>query len=707
MILSLLQAYLPKCFAGWLRTGASQQQALREGMYRFRAISETAASLDVTDQQDQEEGQTERRRGEPRPRWGKQSPWWTKKSGPKPLDLKGLTMTDLMPALPLSSREALIRKGIITPSPIQALAIPHIGRKRHAVIHSETGSGKTLAYVLPSLERARLADEAAAAAAGKPITENQKSVVLIVTPTRELAVQVMSHCEDHSHGSNALIVTSARAAWGTIANAVVVIGTPKELLEVMDKEDAKDVKQFLERVEVCILDEFDELIPKRKFTGRKRPRYQKFGMWPTEGLLQRLIRNNERKHLQVLAVSATAYKQSQIKLGRILKKDKLARFPKGKLLTLIEPPLPEYIQQANPYEDEEEGWEGGTNVTTPTQQLDEGPFEDSAEDDGGEKDELGDEPEEQEEEEDDSPAEGDWPEEAEDGSLVKPRPSRTSRYPSLPPGISHVYWRTPVGAKHSNAVAAALDKIKPESALIFVCPNIGETVSDVVEDLRIAGWPNAEMLTKMLFPDSRSVSHRPTMRSGESKGWRSTRQFNNLNSLTRRGFSGTDGIFRDAPVLVTSEESVRGLDLDSVQAVFVLGMPKSAASYLHMAGRTGRLPFPVGTSCLVARGREIEKVIRGFSMETSLTNWAELGRGSPALGTLADRLFQRIKKVEMRKRKDESNILEELERDKANAEGSGSKDSTEQANPGFIVRPPQPRSAAADKLDARLGLRRR
>ena len=43
-----------------------------------------------------------------------------------------------------------------------------------------------------------------------------------------------------------------------------------------------------------------------------------------------------------------------------------------------------------------------------------------------------------------------------------------------------------------------------------------------------------------------------------------------------------------SPVYVTFEDSARGLHFDGVDAVFTVGLPASAASYLHLAGRTGR-----------------------------------------------------------------------------------------------------------------------
>ena len=42
------------------------------------------------------------------------------------------------------------------------------------------------------------------------------------------------------------------------------------------------------------------------------------------------------------------------------------------------------------------------------------------------------------------------------------------------------------------------------------------------------------------------------------------------------------------PVLVTFEDSARGLHFDGVDLVIAVGLPNSASSYLHVAGRTGR-----------------------------------------------------------------------------------------------------------------------
>eukprot|EP00439_Symbiodinium_sp_Y106_P062493 s1809_g9.t1 len=53
------------------------------------------------------------------------------------------------------------------------------------------------------------------------------------------------------------------------------------------------------------------------------------------------------------------------------------------------------------------------------------------------------------------------------------------------------------------------------------------------------------------------------------------------------------------------------------------------------AGRTGRLPHPRGRAVLVAHGRELMKVTKGFLTETGVQKWETLGWGSPSLSDMA------------------------------------------------------------------------
>ena len=76
---------------------------------------------------------------------------------------------------------------------------------------------------------------------------------------------------------------------------------------------------------------------------------------------------------------------------------------------------------------------------------------------------------------------------------------------------------------------------------------------------------------------------------------------------------GAAGGGASAPLLVTFEDMARGLHFDAVEAVFILGLPDSPATYLHLAGRTGRQP--------VLDGQVITLCPRGG--HTQLLGWSE------------------------------------------------------------------------------------
>ena len=72
--------------------------------------------------------------------------------------------------------QALARMGIETPTPIQAEALPLLLDGRDVIGQARTGSGKTLAFGIPAIES---------------VDTRQRGVqVLVLTPTRELAIQV-------------------------------------------------------------------------------------------------------------------------------------------------------------------------------------------------------------------------------------------------------------------------------------------------------------------------------------------------------------------------------------------------------------------------------------------------------------------------------------------------------------------------------------
>lgn len=73
--------------------------------------------------------------------------------------------------------------------------------------------------------------------------------------------------------------------------------------------------------------------------------------------------------------------------------------------------------------------------------------------------------------------------------------------------------------------------------------------------------------------------------------------------------------------MVTFEGSARGLHFDAVDAVFVLGRPASAASYLHLAGRVGRSSTSDTGNVMIRPGTVVSLCTKGGA--TELEKWTK------------------------------------------------------------------------------------
>jgi ATP-dependent RNA helicase DeaD len=140
---------------------------------------------------------------------------------------------------------ALERQSIEVPVPVQAEAVPALLEGRDVVIEAPTGSGKTLAFLLPLVEYI-----------GAPAPGPR---ALVVTPTRELAVQVEAVLASLDHGVRvALLYGGVGYAGQTQAlkkGVDVVIGTPGRILDMVGRKLVS-----LSRVEYVVLDEADEML---------------------------------------------------------------------------------------------------------------------------------------------------------------------------------------------------------------------------------------------------------------------------------------------------------------------------------------------------------------------------------------------------------------------------------------------------------------
>ncbi len=144
--------------------------------------------------------------------------------------------------------KAVAKKGFVTPSPIQVLAIPRLlTSDTNLIARARTGTGKTAAFGLPIIQNVR---------------EKTNSVqALILEPTRELAVQTCT--EMQSFANNDFPRTCVLYGGASYATQIrdlkrgseIVVGTPGRIKDHLDRKtlDISKIKYF-------ILDEGDEML---------------------------------------------------------------------------------------------------------------------------------------------------------------------------------------------------------------------------------------------------------------------------------------------------------------------------------------------------------------------------------------------------------------------------------------------------------------
>ena len=145
---------------------------------------------------------------------------------------------------------AVEASGYLTPTPIQAEAIPHVLAGRDVLGIAQTGTGKTAAFTLPMLSRL----EKGRARARMPRT-------LILEPTRELAAQVeesfVRYGANHKINVALLIggVSFGDQETKIMRGADVLIATPGRLLDFSERG-----KLLLTGIEILVIDEADRML---------------------------------------------------------------------------------------------------------------------------------------------------------------------------------------------------------------------------------------------------------------------------------------------------------------------------------------------------------------------------------------------------------------------------------------------------------------
>ncbi len=153
--------------------------------------------------------------------------------------------------LPERVVERLAREGITTPFPIQAATIPDALAGKDVLGRGQTGSGKTLAFGLPVI--ARLLEAAAPRNPRRPHA-------LILTPTRELAMQISDALEPLVHvvGLRHKLVAGG-LSYTTQINALnkgvdILIATPGRLNDLLERGAVE-----MDDIAITVLDEADHM----------------------------------------------------------------------------------------------------------------------------------------------------------------------------------------------------------------------------------------------------------------------------------------------------------------------------------------------------------------------------------------------------------------------------------------------------------------
>lgn len=142
--------------------------------------------------------------------------------------------------------ESLKKFGIKNPTEIQEEAIPKILDKKDLIVQSPTGSGKTLSFAIPIVEKIK--------------GENKIPKSLIISPTRELAIQISEELEKINFNNlKILTLYGGREISGQIQEIKkgvdIVVGTPGRLVDLLTRKEID-----FSKIEVLVLDEVDQIL---------------------------------------------------------------------------------------------------------------------------------------------------------------------------------------------------------------------------------------------------------------------------------------------------------------------------------------------------------------------------------------------------------------------------------------------------------------
>ena len=159
-----------------------------------------------------------------------------------------MNFTDLNLIDPIA--KALKEEGYTQPTPIQQKSIPHILKGRDLLGTAQTGTGKTAAFAIPILQNLAVKNQ-----------KNNHIKVLILTPTRELAIQIDESFKSYGrHLKLRNLVVFGGVKQAAQENALrrgvdILVATPGRLLDFISQGIIS-----LKHLEVFVLDEADRML---------------------------------------------------------------------------------------------------------------------------------------------------------------------------------------------------------------------------------------------------------------------------------------------------------------------------------------------------------------------------------------------------------------------------------------------------------------
>lgn len=193
--------------------------------------------------------------------------------------------------------DVLKKMKFTTPTPIQSQAIPAVMSGRDLIGIAKTGSGKTLAFILPMFRH--ILDQ-------PPLEEGDGPIAIILTPTRELCMQIGKDIKKFSKSLqlHAVCVYGGTGISEQIAElkrgAEIIVCTPGRMIDMLAANSGRVTN--LRRVTYIVLDEADRMFD--------------MGFEPQ---VMRII-DNVRPDRQTVMFSATFPRQMEALARRILKK---------------------------------------------------------------------------------------------------------------------------------------------------------------------------------------------------------------------------------------------------------------------------------------------------------------------------------------------------------------------------------------------------